>query len=127
MNKRNTIVPASSYASAMHDSSEDDDAEFRNLQFPQEVALQQVSAETKLRQGGPKARNRGCCSVAEIVPFRRCPICFVDFAFDFVAMLFCTVYHQFNQDEADMLQAHGAPCRDGRFRIVYKSCKHFPG
>merc|ERR1719322_795695 len=40
VNKRNTIVPASSYASAMHDSSEDDDAEFRNLQFPQEVALQ---------------------------------------------------------------------------------------
>ena len=43
VNKRNMIVPASSYASAMHDSSEDDDAEFRNLQFPQEVALQQVS------------------------------------------------------------------------------------
>ena len=128
MNKRNTIVPASSYASAMHDSSEDDDAEFRNLQFPQEVALQQVSGKTELQhQGGPKARIRGCCSVAEIVPFRRCPICFVDLAFYFVVMLLCLVPHQFNQNEAEILQAYGAPCRDGRFRIVYKSCKHFPG
>ena len=82
VNQRNMIVPASSYASAMHDSSEDDDAEFRNLQFPQEVALQQVSVKTELhQQGGPKARNRGCCSVPEIVPFRRCPIRLKDVCF----------------------------------------------
>ena len=94
-------MPASSYASAMHDSSEDDDAEFRNLQFPQEVALQQVSAKTELRrEGGPKARNRGCCSVAEIVPFRRCPVCLVGFTFDFVVNG-CHVTHQFNQNEVD--------------------------
>ena len=68
VNKRNMIVPASSYASAMHDSSEDDDAEFRNLQFPQEVALQQVS-KVSSKQGGAKTR-KNCCSNSKIVACR---------------------------------------------------------
>ncbi len=42
INERNTIVPAASYSNAMS-SSEDDDAEFRDLQFPQAASLQQVS------------------------------------------------------------------------------------
>lgn len=42
-NEKNTIIPPSSYASASHNStSEDDDADFKDLQFPQESALQQV-------------------------------------------------------------------------------------
>lgn len=41
INERNKIVPATSYSNALS-SSEDDDAEFRDLQFPQEAALQQV-------------------------------------------------------------------------------------
>ena len=87
VNQRNMIVPASSYASAMHDSSEDDDAEFRNLQFPQEVALQQVSSKISVKhtQGGAKTR-KNCCSIPEIVSRR-----------------------------------------DGWYRIVHRSCKHFPG
>jgi hypothetical protein len=41
-NERNTIVPVSSYSSKAMSSSEDDDADFRDINFPQETALQQV-------------------------------------------------------------------------------------
>ena len=42
VNERNTIVPVSSFSSKPMSSSEDDDADFRDINFPQESALQQV-------------------------------------------------------------------------------------
>lgn len=42
INEKNTIIPASSYASNAVSSSEDDEADFRDVQFPQESALQQM-------------------------------------------------------------------------------------
>ena len=44
INAKNVIIPASSYSAAGNgmSSSEDDDADFKDLHFPQESALQQV-------------------------------------------------------------------------------------
>ncbi len=42
INVRNTIIPASSYTSNKLSSSEDDDSDFRDIQFPQESSIQQV-------------------------------------------------------------------------------------
>jgi hypothetical protein len=44
VNERNTIVPVSSYSSKPMSSSEDDDADFRDISFPQESGLQQASS-----------------------------------------------------------------------------------
>ena len=43
INERTKCIPVSSCSSKQMSSSEDDDADFRDINFPQESALQQVS------------------------------------------------------------------------------------